>query len=438
MSRHKNILNNQSGMALMFVLSIIGIFTLIMYSFKFDVKLSLIKAENSTDKHQARLNAESGLHLALIRLEIYSNILNYLQKNKKVQQYIENSMVNQVWSLPLKLPLEITENTNLIDKASIQKFQENFLMEGEVLISISSLGNKININSIRKSQYTDFLEKFEQRTSQSTTTTLPQAGGSQDDDSTSPQEELEKRFKTLLENAFLAKEESDEFFANKYSGTNIDELIAALKYYMSDKNVDIGPLTNQMASEFQKLEITPKHAPMSNISEMYLLPYWDDTLIDLIKNEITVHGKMVIDLNRITGNLLKLLVPDISDEDIKLFFEYKNDPTLQIEFESINDLGNYFIDEVRIVSKEDFDTRVELLEQSGITFGARPELFQVTVNGIYQNASYNLNAIVTIPRAEIEPKTTSNTPGIPVPSTTTTTTQVKLLFKTSNILSQKS
>ncbi|MCB9095067.1 MAG: general secretion pathway protein GspK [Halobacteriovoraceae bacterium] len=415
MKNFSSLINNSKGVALLMVITAITLLSLLMFTFRFDTGVNKIKAYNMTSKAQARLNAESGLHLALIRLEIYQQALNYLNKNNNLN--LPTEIFNQIWSFPLKFPLEITPEMGIIDRSAIEKFLKNLVIEGEIITSISSYSNKININGLRASKLTKFVHEISKN--QAATTTPGKATGGikptdpndpgitppEEDPNENPNEaendqvlEMEKRFKELLERTIEKKLETDSYFYSKYSGLDLDLLIATIKYYISDKGQDIGPLTNTIAAEFEKIGITPKHAPMTSLSELYMLPGWSDELVNLIKNEITVHGVMVIDVNNITANMLRLLIAEISDDDIKAFYEYKNDPANPITFESVNDIRNYFANEARIINSGEFDDRVELLKKAGISFGSRPALFKVVSTGTHNSAEYTINAIVSIDR----------------------------------------
>ncbi len=404
----RKILHNQSGVAILMVLTTVTVLTLLMFTFRYETSVNKIKAYNITGKSQARMNAESGLHLALIRLEIYQKAINFLGENKNLSQFAASEMLNQVWSFPLKFPFEITGDMGLADKDAVNKFEENLILEGEIMTTVNSFANKLNLNALRASEMLKFLIEFDKK--QNSNSTIGSLNGGQtgsttagsNNNQTNPQDDkllnIEERFKELIKTALDRKIETDEYFANRYSGIDINELIAAVKFYISDRNTDIGPLQTQVQADFEKLGITPKHAPMTSVSELNLLPYWNDDLIGLIKNEITVHGDMIIDINKLTANLIRLIVPEITDEQIAEFYKYQQNNGNPITFESGNDLTNYFADEARIVSKSEMSDRFALLKKAGITFGSKPSLFKVISTGISSNAKYTINAIVVLPQ----------------------------------------
>ena len=65
----------------------------------------------------------------------------------------------------------------------------------------------------------------------------------------------------------------------------------------------------------------------------------------------------LIDLNKITDKLFKLLIPDSSEEDIKEFFEYKNNPEDPKHFNVLEDFKKYIVSIGNIMNESDFDQR---------------------------------------------------------------------------------
>ena len=71
----KFILQNDSGVAIIMVLSAIVLLTTIMMNFSFESNINRIKAYNIENKGQAKLTAESGLQFAMVRLRLYQEAL---------------------------------------------------------------------------------------------------------------------------------------------------------------------------------------------------------------------------------------------------------------------------------------------------------------------------------------------------------------------------
>ena len=76
----KVILKNESGVALMMIMTAIILLMAIYGEFTFESKISRIKATNVMDRSQAKLLAESGLAMAMTRLKLYKEALLYFRK----------------------------------------------------------------------------------------------------------------------------------------------------------------------------------------------------------------------------------------------------------------------------------------------------------------------------------------------------------------------
>ena len=70
----------QQGVAILFVMTAIILLTTILTDFSFEIQINKLRAYNSQDQLQARLNAEAGLKLSLIRLELYQVARNLMEK----------------------------------------------------------------------------------------------------------------------------------------------------------------------------------------------------------------------------------------------------------------------------------------------------------------------------------------------------------------------
>lgn len=208
--------------------------------------------------------------------------------------------------------------------------------------------------------------------------------------------EISEKLVNLLERNINNTKETDEVFYQRYSSTDLQYLVQAIKFYVSDSNTDIGPMTNQIDADFQKSGITPKHAPMSNLSEILLIPEWNDDLLNLIKNEVSVYDSYYLDLNKMTDSFLRMLVPDITAEQITRFFKLKNDSKANISFKGKDDFITFMSGQIRVDEKELKDN-MEGLEKVGFKFTNSPNLFRIRSVGIFGRSEVTLTAIVILP-----------------------------------------
>ncbi|HLT22258.1 MAG TPA: hypothetical protein VKZ84_02405 [Bacteriovoracaceae bacterium] len=401
----KVILQNQKGVALIMIMTAI-IFLLAIYSeFTFESKISRIKTTNILDKAQAKLMAESGLQMAMTRLKLYVEAHNKVQGNENAKGAVSPQLINQLWEVPFMYPIPVPPNSGAAFAATVADFEKESILEGEMRVTIQSISNRINLNQLRMS-YLTFNPEVD---SEKISTPLDTSQTAIHDD-VSIDQSLYYMLRTLVDR----KSDTDEVFAEKYSRVNYQELISSLKYYISDQGILAqDPFAAQASAGFQQNNITPKYGPLSSSSEIYAIPGWDDELVELIKNEFSFYPTNQIDLNKVTGNMLKLLFPNLMEDDIKEFFEYKNDPVRPRYFNSPEDLKQYFVNTARNLSEEYFNQRIEMFTKQGMTFSSNPNLFRIVSEGIYNRANYTLVAIVSVSNTTTNTSPTPNDPNNP-------------------------
>jgi hypothetical protein len=168
------------------------------------------------------------------------------------------------------------------------------------------------------------------------------------------------------------------------------------------------PLAGEAESTYQRIPLSPKFGPLSSASELFSIPGWNDELIELIQNEFSVYPSTQIDFNKITSKMLKILIPTLTDEDIREFFLWRDDPEQPRYLNSKADFKKYIVDQERLMNDTDFEERMKQFEQKGFSFGSNPNLFKIVSEGTYNRANYTLVAYVVLPQ---------NAPTVPRPGT---------------------
>lgn len=384
-------------MALTLVMTTILIVFPLMVNFTTDVFVNKLKVYNIEDRYRARLTAESALKFAMARLRLYKEAYNFLQKNEQAKEFAKQETLDIIWNFPFAYPVPSLNNMNSVQKEAIADFNNDTNLDGAVQLTIVNISNKINLNLLRISMLIEAQEEAK-RTNQS---------GSEGQ--TKSEEDAEFNVETqlykLLTNAIEKESEKDDYFNAQYYGMEVDPLINELKYFMSDP----GSIEDAAGGDRKFLEegISPKKGPIISFSELYTLPGWPDNIINLIANEFTVHGAIMIDLNKITDKLLKILIPNINDEEVSEFFKYKDDPEDPKYFNKLEDFREYIVRIASIMTESDFDERFNKFKQQGLKFGPTPTLFKVNSIAKVGRSEYKLTAYVVIPpQPEPRPKTT--------------------------------
>ena len=418
------------------VLMSVAILATLLADLTFNTQVNKLRVYNRQDQLQAKYNAMAALNFGMIRLKLYKEARNYLEKNTKIKDFAKPEYLDMIWSMPFMMPLPMAERTDLVTKGMINDFQKNSLLQGELRLIMTNTSNLINLNLLRVTQATkdesgqDDAEK--ERAQEDSKTKASSSSGGDGDLIVN----IEERLTELLDNAIQSNLKANEDFRAQYSNLDSKLLIKELKYFISDPRSYDEPERSEMEARYRAKDISPKFAPLSSLLELNLLDGWSHEIVDLIKNEVTVHGVIVIDLNRITQNTLKLLVPTISLEQSQKFFKFRDDPEDPNYFNDLRDFRQYIVTKEAIITDSEFDSRMEKFQKAGITFGTQGSLFKVLATGISGRANTTITAWVSFPPkpAPVTTTKTSDTESAPqeneedngfIQSPTTTSTKEK-------------
>ncbi len=412
-----NIVKNENGVAILMVMGVIAILSFILAEFTFDTKLNQIRVYNQQDKAQARLSAEAGLNFALARLRLYQEGRNRIEKDENIKKMFSPDKLESFLNFPFSYPLPTTGKEDVIKRTAINDFQKNTLLKGSFIVSVNKLSGFLNPNALRirpKKTTTNQNEDaansgIDQNNNQDSSSNNDSNSDDGKSDNNSKKSTpihviIEKKIEETLQRIIEDKNKSDDYFNAKYANTDIKMLVKELKYFVNDKNklsdVDVGDLENK----FQQKGITPKHGPMASIDELYLLPSWEDEIINLVKDRFSVHEVGVIGINELTIEDLKTLFPSITAPQIEEFFKSRDgDKEKSLEgkqFENEEDFKNRLVNELRIVTSEDYDNLVQELKSAQMRFDTAGKLYKVISSGKVNNTEYKIVAFIDLPIKE--------------------------------------
>ncbi len=388
----KVLLKNERGVALMMIMTAIIILMALYGEFAFDSKISRIKATNILDRSQAKLMAESGLQMAMARLRLYKEAFNYLQNNPNAKAAVQPQLINQLWEAPFIFPIPVADSSTRALKDTAEKFSKDSLLEGEMKVTIQNISNRLNLNMLRV-DLTKFDPNDRSANAQDVSSALDYS-----DTAIMTNVSIDQTLFFMLKKQVEEKKDKDESFAERNSTVNYQEMITNLKFYLSDYgSLAQDPLAAEAEDNYRRIPLTPKYGPMASSSELYSIPGWNDELIELIQNEFSIYPSTQIDFNKISANMLKILLPTLQEGQIEDFFTFRDDPEKPQKFNSLADFKKYWV-ELQRFSESDFDARMKLFSDKGMTFGSNPTLFKVVSEGSYNRATYKLIAYVLLPQ----------------------------------------
>ncbi len=378
---------NEKGVAILLVLTSITILTYVLVDFTFGTKINKIRIQNSEDKAQARFNAQAGLIFAMSRLKIYKEAFNLLEKNKGLKERVGDTNLEKIVTLPFYYPLPDIPDANLIQKGAISEFKEKIILQGKLSVNITTVSGFLNVNNLK------IIKKVEKD---------PNAPQEEEKEAAEPiHESTEKKLVEMLRDAIDDKRETDEEFDLTYGGLDPEILIGELKYYINYPTDYDESEKATVDSNFLESNIPPNHAPLSSLEELYLLPSWNDEVVDLIKDRLTVHEAVIIPLNKINSNQLKVIFPSLTKDQIVEFFRYRDGVMAENlpphPFKSEKDFKEYIVNELAAVDDTGYQAAIKSLENAGLTLGIAGKLFKVVSTGQFGRATFKITAFVDLP-----------------------------------------
>lgn len=399
--KFRNTLGNQRGMAIIMVTSAIAILSVLLVEFTFDTKLNKIRIENQIDRVQAKLNAQAGLNFALAKLKIYKQAWNTLEDNESMKKTVPPSLAEKVVTQPFVYPIPLGKTANVIQKNAIADFEKNNLLKGELSVIISPVTGFLNPNTLKIIK--DQSKKVDDEDQSQT-----ERDEKESTENLKPYQFMEKTFIETLDQLVKEKIEADEDFALKYSNLNVELLIKELKYYINNAKDYDEAEKSEIEKNYELAGVQAKHGPMDSIDEMYQLQGWDDDIINLVKDKMSVHQVSVININEITENQLKVLFPTFSKFQLESFFKRRNGDADQgikaEEFKTVDEFKKYITDELAVTDSTNYDKRISEYSKAGISLGVAGKLFKVISKGVYNRSSYTIEAFIDLPVKPAAPK----------------------------------
>ena len=130
----------------------------------------------------------------------------------------------------------------------------------------------------------------------------------------------EQAFVELLSERIQAKIEEDANFASMYSDLDPVLLIKELKIYVSRNELFKDDQRTDIEILYAEKEIEPKHAPLEHISELYQLAGWDDEIVNLIIDRLSVYAAAIIPINEINSETPNNDFSELTEEQVNDFF----------------------------------------------------------------------------------------------------------------------
>jgi general secretion pathway protein K len=312
---------SQSGIALFMVISALAVLSILTTELTYSTQVQSRIANNFIDNLRAYYLAKAGYKLSLIRLKAFLSIKKFASDNKNpiVKQSLNKSILEKIWNMPFVFPIPIPPDASIVDKDKIMAFQKASSFGGSFLAAIDGESSRMNLNNLfvkQAPQQQQNPQNPQTPNPQPTPQATPQA------QNPNPTQNVEVNFRSALEPAITQileqKKEQDLEFAEIYRNVQGRDIVDAIEFYL------FRDMPSSNLPGFKSFK--PKAAPFYAISELHMIPGFDDGLYDLLAPNFTTNTTPGINVNRATKTTLRGLIYELSDEDADLLMKFRDDP----------------------------------------------------------------------------------------------------------------
>ncbi len=416
---------DKKGVALFIVLAAMATLAIFVGEITYTAQINQKLAYDRLDQVKAQSLAKSGLRLALLRIKAYTEIKKFVSKTAKdtgvssdlVNAMVPKAIIEKIWSEPITVPFsgDISSLPSGV-KDALVKFRKDSSMEGKLYLSIQAQSSKFNLNSTLpafaalNSTGTATATGTSTNTSTSVDTTTGTGGANA---AAFNPDQARQLLTQQLKDTFQKKFEDDEKFRDNYRNFRVEDLAEDI----------IGWSDLSFESQRESSATIPfKKAPFYHVSELHYLQSMDDDLYDLLSDQFSAGVASFINVNSIKEAVLKALVPQMTTEETKKFFEFR-DSTGEQEgkskqggqsednsFKSADDFFKYLKEKVQFFAGSDqkINDFKNALTQRGIQISTDENNFLVHVEATVQQTKRTLEAMVSIVPASTPPPTGVN------------------------------
>jgi type II secretory pathway component PulK len=314
---------DQRGVALFIVLTSMATLAIFLGEITYTAQINQKLAYDRLDQVKATALAKSGLRLALLRIRAYSELKKTVSSMAKtaganadaVNSVVPKEMLEKIWNEPITVPF--TGDISSLPTAAqdaLGKFRKDSGMEGKLYLSILSQSAKFNLNS--------YLPAFASQASPTPKPSPGSAGAATPTPSASPspsgtpivfdQAQARELLTAQIKETFQRKFDEDEKFRDRYRNLKLEDIADDMMAW-NDLSYD--------STRAQSAIMPFKKAPFYDISELHYLPTIDDEIYDLLAPAYSTTVESSINVNKILEPTLIALVPMMTVDERKKFFE---------------------------------------------------------------------------------------------------------------------
>lgn len=417
-----HILRSQKGIAMLMALTTMTVLGILVAELVYQTEVYHRVVFGQVDQLRAKYLAKAGLKLAILQLQGAKKATVKIKSMGGDKDSGTAGLADKIWQTPIILPPPVPGELTEIDKGHIKTFVDSLDLNGRIAITISGEAQKMNLNSLVWTPSADVLAKA---AAAATKSTPGVAGGTRTGLQTPSTEEILKSQRQLLRDTIDTmiqnRKQEDEAFREKYQNLNVDVLMGNLLAWMDPATTMDGD--NRNKEDYYSRLPNPyslKNAPLSSLSELYMVKGFDDTIAALFADNFTTLSTNGININTMSLTLLRSLLPMLSPTDAAKVIERREDPIKGGPYASVDDFWTF------LNTFGNFqETKNELLKK-GVVFTTEETAYRVIIEASSGYAKKSWVAYVGDPPPEIkDPNTatvTTNPPQNPKTAQTPGTT----------------
>lgn len=340
----KPLKNNNSGMAILLVLSFILMITFIAKELALESRVEYEFSNISYKELKAYHAAKSGVELSLFRILLFQ-----MTKEQFGENVPDKSMLDMIWSFPMQWPPQLGEDASLIAKEDLKDIKADSLQDATWFASISPEGSKIDLNDLD-----------------------------------SPSEALQQAIKKQIVQLIRNRLEAEDAWADENGNLNPEEIVNHMIDYI-DKDDESQQGGNE-GSYYENNSVDsplPPNRMFRTMDELLRIPGMDQTLYAHLAPNFSLYGIRAININAASKEVLMSIDPQITEEVAKSILDQISNPD-EGPFKSEDDFINFI--------SRDVDTGSFNPDKIPLVF-QEESAFRITSEGSFKNTIRSITAV---------------------------------------------
>lgn len=326
-------LKNQRGVALLVAIFCVVLISFLAIEVSFDATSEYLIASEEVKRVQALYAAKAGVHISLLRINIYQQVKQTMGEMLKGNE----NVVEMIWQMPFVWPPDsiLPPEVSRVDREAIKEVVGESLMgETQYRCDIFSETSKLDLNDLAS----------------------PSKGLA---------ESTKRQLMRMIENRMAAEDDWSE----EHRNLKPEELVNNIADWIDTDNEGRNSADEKSFYSDLKSEHIPPNQPLKTLEELHMVYGMTDSLYSYLAPLVTVYGVKGVQVNHASVDVLRSLDPQITEEIAKLIIKRRDDKELGGPFKNEEDFVNYLSGpEIRIDKAKFNETKIPLIFDAEYNF----------------------------------------------------------------------